>query len=201
MTTQTTRRGLIGGAGLAGVMLIAPAVAAVKMPAATTIRWDALVADFHRADGYMKARGIEHTVACDRYNIERAKLGACPKAPDYSSDAYPKPIDKMTIGEIRSTVPTKSQKYAAYEAAYADWKAKDDALEASITGDIEARWEAAVDAQDKAAHALFNEPSPNADALRFKMQLVEQSYEGCEIDSYVAKAIFADVRRLLSKEA
>jgi hypothetical protein len=107
----------------------------------------------------------------------------------------------MTIGEIRSTVPTKSQEYAAYEAAYADWKAKDDALEAVITGDIEAQWEAAVDAQDKAAHALFNEPSPNADALRLKLQLVEQSYEGCEIDSYVAKAIFADVRRLLSKEA
>jgi hypothetical protein len=88
MATQTTRRALIGGAGLAGVALIAPAIAAVKMPA-TTIRWDALVADFHRADGYMKARGIEHTAACDRYNVERAKLGACPKAPDFRRTPIP----------------------------------------------------------------------------------------------------------------
>ena len=201
MATQTTRRALIGGAGFAAVVAMAPAVATVRPPAAPTAKWDALVGAFRKADADMKAVGAEHDAAYKRYGAAVGALGPRPQAGDYSHDAYPKPINEMTVGELRSMSLPKSPEYAAYEVALATWKAQDDALEAEITGDVDARWEAAVDAQDKAAHALFNEASPNADALRFKMELVEKSYEGGDMDAYVTKAIFADARRLLSKEA
>lgn len=49
MTTQTTRRALIGGAGLAGVALIAPAIAATTNPPInSTAAWDAAFAE-HQA--------------------------------------------------------------------------------------------------------------------------------------------------------
>ncbi|MES3084949.1 hypothetical protein [Sphingomonas faeni] len=201
MSTQTTRRALLGGAGLAAAVAIVPAVASVRTPAVATTQWDALVTVFHKADANMKAIGAEHDEAYKRYSLALAKLGPRPQAPDYSDKAYLVPIGQMTIGELSFASSTKSPKYAAYEAALADWKAAAATLEAEVAGDVDARWETAVDVQDKAAHALFEEPSPNADALHFKMQLVERSYEGGDMDSYVTKAIFADVRRLLSKEA
>ena len=50
MTTQTTRRALIGGAGLAGVALIAPAMASLAPPSVASMRdrsaWDAALKRF-----------------------------------------------------------------------------------------------------------------------------------------------------------
>lgn len=201
MDTTTTRRALIGGAGLAAVAAAVPAIAVVRAPAVSTAKWDALVAAFQKADARMKTLGAEHTAAFERYAVEADKIGPRPTEPDCSSREYPKPIEHMTIAEIKANPIKVPPEYAAYEAALAAWKAKDAALEATITSDIEAHWEAAVDAQDNAAHALFAEPSPDAAALCFKMQLVETSYQGCDLDDGVTKAIFADVRRLLSKEA
>lgn len=201
MTTQTTRRALIGGAGLAAAVAMAPAVATVRAQAVSTTKWDALVSVFHKADVNMKEIGVEHDEAYKRYSLALAKLEPRPQAPAYSAKAYLTPIGQMTIGELSFASSTKSPKYAAYEVALAEWKATATALEVKVAGDVDARWEAAVDAQDKAAHAFFEEPSPNAEALHFKMQLVERSYEGGDMDSHVTKAIFTDVRRFLSKEA
>jgi len=47
MTTQTTRRALIGGAGLAGVALIAPAITVAANPQInSTTAWDAAFAEY-----------------------------------------------------------------------------------------------------------------------------------------------------------
>lgn len=62
MTTHTTRRALIGGAGLAGVALMAPAMAAIAPgPAITTpdrLAWDAALKRFEtEAHAYRDAEG------------------------------------------------------------------------------------------------------------------------------------------------
>lgn len=131
MTTQTTRRGLIGGAGLAAVVAMAPAVASVRVPAISTAKWDALVVAFRKADAHMKAVGAEHDAGYKRYSAAVETLGPRPRASDYSRDAYPKPVDQMTVDELRPMSLPKSPEYAAYEGALAAGKVKDDALVAT----------------------------------------------------------------------
>lgn len=62
MTTHTTRRALIGGAGLAGVALIAPAMASLAPPSVASMRdrsaWDAALKRFEtEAHAYRDAEG------------------------------------------------------------------------------------------------------------------------------------------------
>ncbi|TPG56348.1 hypothetical protein EAH76_01950 [Sphingomonas glacialis] len=168
------------------------------LPVMSRTKWDRLVAAFRRADEKMKAIGIEHTAAFERYYIEREKIGERPVAPNRPALKYPKPIEQMTIAEIKATPVEPSAAYAAYEAELAEWQAKAEELEAAITGDVDARWEAAVDAQDAAAQAIFAEPAPNIAALFFKINLVEEEYRGCDPSDKVTKLVFADVRRLMS---
>lgn len=49
MTAQTTRRALIGGAGLAGVALIVPAIATATAAVASSADWDRTFAAYERA--------------------------------------------------------------------------------------------------------------------------------------------------------
>ena len=197
----TTRRALIGGAGLAAVVAAVPAIAVVRAPAVSTAKWDALALAFLKADAHMKAVGLEHNEAYKRYAVAREALGPRPIKPQEWDCVYPKPIEQMTIAEFKALPMERSPEYDAYEVALAAWKAEDDALETRLTGDVDARWEDAVSAQTEAADALLAEPSPTAGAVQVKMRLIEVSYEGSEIPTDIAKAIFADVNRFLSKEA
>jgi len=202
MATQTTRRALIGAAGLTAVAAVAPAIAVVSTPTASTAKWDRLALAFLKADAHMKAVGDEHTAAYDRYAVARKALGSRPTRLDqWEIGAYPKPIEQMTIAEIKATPVEEAPKYAAFKIADADWRAREAALETEVTGDVEERWNDAVSAQDRAAYALFIEPSPNGAALRFKLDVAEVAYKGCDLADNVSAAIFADVRRLLNKGA
>lgn len=194
---SATRRAILGGAIL-GPAIIACATSAVATPpVASRVRWNRLVATFHAADKEMKAIGTEHTLAFDRYYIEREKLGARPLKPTISRLKFPKSIEQMTIAEIKATPVEPSADHAAYETELAGWLAKAEELEANITGDVDARWEAAVDTQDAAAQAIFAEPAPDTAALLFKINLVEQEYRGCDPSDKVTRLVFADVRRLM----
>jgi len=200
--TTTTRRALIGGAGLAAVVAVTPAIAVVSTPAASSAKWDRLARAFLEADAHMKTVEDEHTAAYDRFAVALKVLGSRPTKPEQrDSCVYPKPIEQMTIAEIKATPVQESPEYAAFKIADANWQAERDALETKVTGGVDTRWEDSVSAQNSAALALFAEPSPNADALRFKLDVAEVAYKGCDLADNVSAAIFADVRRLLNKEA
>ncbi|QBM75883.1 hypothetical protein E2E30_08925 [Sphingomonas sp. AAP5] len=201
LAASMTRRAILGGAILAPAIIACATSAVATAPVVSRARWDRLVATFHATDTKMRAIGIEHTVAFERYYAERDKIGERPVAPDRPALKYPKPIEQMTIAEIKATPVEPSAGYAAYEAALASWQAEAEELAAAITGDVDARWEAAVDAQDAAAQAIFAEPIPDTAALLFKINLVEEEYRGCDPSDKVTKLVFEDVRRLMSRGA
>ncbi len=88
MQTQTTRRALIGGAGLASIALLAPSIAAVA-PAADRSAWASAIAmrdrahaawsvkldDFDQAQrAYFADRTEEHSAEYDRAEKESERL-------------------------------------------------------------------------------------------------------------------------------
>jgi hypothetical protein len=192
MVVAATRRAVLGAIATAPLIAI---TAATDTVTASVINpeWDRLVASFDTADARMKALAVEHTAASEAYQIARKGLRARPEAPGV---AYPRPITEMTVGELRD-LTVAPERQAAYEADFAAWNDEQQALDRAIMGDVDERWNDAVDAQDRAAHAIFAHPAPNAEALVYKLDLLQRAYHGCDIDSTTAKHVLADVRRFV----
>jgi hypothetical protein len=64
MYTDTTRRALLGGAGLASVALIAPAAPAAMAPTSNSAEWDAAKSIVEREARRDAALDARHSVAC-----------------------------------------------------------------------------------------------------------------------------------------
>jgi hypothetical protein len=195
MTTETTRRALLGAA-----VLTIP-VAAVAHPIICSARreWDSLIAEFHRADAAQNVAEKALNVAETHYFAEHALLGERPKAPDVD---YPRPIRDMTIGELRDYA-APVEKLEAYDATLAAWEAKSKELEYRTKRAVEDRWHDALDKRNGAAKALFAYPAPDRAALLFKLDLAEREYHGpgIDLDATIAQQLFADMRRFARGEA
>ena len=199
MDTNTSRRALIGGAGLAAIIAAAPVLASSTGRTAADPQWERLVAAFNRADAKMIAIGKEHDVKSLAYQAGRQILGDKPARPEIE---YPRAIVDMTVGELRDgkfSVPVTQQRQ--YEADLAAWTAEEAALDQRTMGDVDERWEAAVDEQDAASHVIIAYPAPTSSELLYKLALIERQYKGCDLDAAVMAHCFTDVRRLLNGEA
>jgi len=189
------RRTLLGGA----VALPALAVAAVPAAAAAPVidaRWDRLVAAYERADADLTTADAAVEAVWQVHEPKRTALGDCPQAPP---NVYPRPVLDMTVREMRDCRPCPDAQ-ARYEADFAAWRDKVDALMSEGLDAAQEHYDAVVDVQDRAAHALFAYPAPTTAALLYKLAVAEQAYRNCDLRQSVAAQLMADVRRLLGGE-
>lgn len=93
------------------------------------------------------------------------------------------------------TVQNDSAVATSWEEALADYRQKraaSDAMPLGAEGEDEA-----IDAYCEALDYLVqNVPAPSAEALQIKMDLVEERYEGYDLDAKVWRALSDDVRQL-----
>jgi len=191
-----TRRAFISAAGLA-----VPIAATAASPVLSNPRqkWASLVAEFHRKEAALQVVAKEHNAAETAFFAGRELLGECPKAPEAD---YPRPIDEMTVGELRE-LRASPEKQKQFATAFADWHAECEKLEQHTVAEVEDRWQTATDEREDAVNAIFACPSPDAAALLFKLNLAEREYHGLgiDLDETVAKHVFTDVRRFARGEA
>ncbi|WP_294196861.1 hypothetical protein [uncultured Sphingomonas sp.] len=202
MTVLTSRRALIGSAGLAAVTLAAPVIGSIPP---SRSEWNALVAAYQQADARMTEIGLEHDRRWKEYQAGLPLIGPKPEEPKRA--ALPREIADMTIAQFRAFSDEHEREQARlpeqqrYWIDLAAWKAREKALDARTLGDVNERWEASVDAQTDAEAKMLACPAPDAAALAYKMAVIERSYRGCDLDGKVMVHIFADARRLLKMGA
>lgn len=190
-----------------GMAVAAPALVAIgttaalsATPAPDLTEWNRLVDQLDRAVALRAAAAIADDKAQAAYKVASQSIGPKPTAPTFTTQ-YPRPIDEMTISEIKRLPVIKAPASAEYEAALAAWTANDDEISRRTNADhAEAAWEQSVSDHFAAANALLAYPAPNCNALLYKLALIEVEWRGCDLCQNVQRHIFADVRRFVGKE-
>lgn len=202
MTVLTSRRALIGGAGLAAVTLAAPVIGSIP---SSRSEWNAVVTAYQQADARMNELGREHDWRWKEYQAGLPLIGPKPEEPKRT--ALPREIADMTVAQFRAFSEEHERNQARrpeqqrYWIDLAAWQAREKALDARTLGDVNERWEASVDAQTEAEAKMLACPAPDAAALSYKLAVIERSYRGCDLDGKIMAHVFADARRLLKMEA
>lgn len=191
---NTTRRTVLGS------VAALPALAVASLPAAAVPapdpRWANLIAAYQRAVIVVAVIGDEQEKAWRDWRQARDLLGEQPVAPELT---YPRPIEEMTIRELKALEYAPGAR-ERYKADLASWEGRVAAAKRDTLSNVSERWDAAVDAQNAAAQAIFAYPAPDAASLLRKLDIAEKEYRNCDLDEHVAGHVMADVRRLLGRE-
>jgi hypothetical protein len=200
-----SRRALIGGAGLAAIVVAAPVlVSATGTPAVVSStgadpQWRTVVNDFRtKHAAWMATIGLEDDQA-DAFRKACVSLGPEPKGPEPS---LPVDIRHMTITQIKAVSDTPENKaaWAAYERDHTAWKKKRDVLRERIFGPAKAQYDAAYKANDAAFCTLVDYPVRSLTDLGQKTEIIAQDYAGGEIPVEYLDSILSDMRRLAGRE-
>lgn len=199
MNTHTSRRALIGGAGLAAIVASVPAAASTFPAVASNSNadpvWSKLVADFR--EGYaawLATINLEDDAGESLFNA-RASLPPEPTKPGAASGDD---ILDKTLRELRDACDTPEHKAAwtDYERDHAAWKVQHDALHEQIVAPATAIHDRAFAIRSTAFNALTTYRVTNLCDLCEKIEIISKDYEGDGVPLEYVADILADVRHL-----
>lgn len=216
-STDTTRRALFGAAGLAAVALTVPAIAAAGALARAAplsgdrAAWDAGLAAVAVAKADDDAYNIVYDRAYSAFRADAPHVDSLPLAslPGHSLGALvgTGDLDALERAHLHWIAEDKRQPAIDAFAAFRDFRRlRDDADHRHNLTAIETEWDRLGEAYNNARWALFAIPSPDLNALLWKVeQLFGESVADPDGDcpcwaGRIMEVFRADARRLLAGE-
>lgn len=194
---STTRRALLGGAGIIAVVATTPVIAAAGTAGGINPAFAKLCSDYR----IVKANSARTQKVMSYYEglaIDRVKqMRAAPIAPTVGPLDTSLPLETI-IGQTKT--PEWKARWAAYERDLAAWKDEQSAIYKATSGESDAAWEAALRRESETIMAIRDYPVTTIAELNQKAAILHEQF-GDELEADDALALVGDIARLAEMAA